>query len=219
MLRRWGARLFYAQLAVFACLSAVLLFLLGLAALLNLNPFLTIVSWLFGFFVFGISLAVGREALRTGTQRDGVIDAVSEIGGDVDGQRSESTAATADGAESGVVPTSQAGRSAIVVERRNHWVGRLGHFDVYVDGVPVAVVEAGQTARVVTRPGRRGVQVRAAAGSSEVLSLDLHPGDVVRLVCGTRGGGWKMMLGPYIGLLRHSLYLTVAPHDRTASSA
>ncbi|MGE3793863.1 MAG: hypothetical protein AB7I38_08015 [Dehalococcoidia bacterium] len=205
MLKRWAGRLFYLQLAAFTFVTAVLLFLLGLAALVNLEPFLFIVSWLFAIFVFGISLLIAGQALRQGAQRGEIVHvALPEL------PQESSTRVQAN-------PTALENRGEIVVERRNQWVGRLGYMDIHVDGIRLAFVGAGETARLIAESGRREVQVRADASSSPPVNLQLHPGEVVRLECGFKGTGWRMLLGPYIALRRHSLYLTLVGDDPVRS--
>ncbi|MGE3412162.1 MAG: hypothetical protein AB7L91_08055 [Dehalococcoidia bacterium] len=197
---------------------AVLMFLVGLAALVKLNPF-GVILCLFAVFIFGMSLVIAREAVRKRTQSSEVFYVASNV-----------QSPLGDGISAPVVPpevnsqsladfTTLGGHGDIVVERRNQWVGRLGYMDIHVDGIRVAFVGAGETARLITESGRREVQVRAQAASSPPLNIELHPGEVVRLTCGFKGTGWRMLLGPYIALRRHSLYLTrVGDHPAAAES-
>jgi hypothetical protein len=103
----------------------------------------------------------------------------------------------------------QLGGARIVLSReRGGWRDRARSYDVVLDGERVAKIKRGSQVELPVPPGRHEIVLRIDWCSSQVLQLDVEPGDAIQLSCAPGGrpaGGLVNVLaspGTYIHLSR-----------------
>ena len=86
--------------------------------------------------------------------------------------------------------------AAIRIKRKSQYAGSLNKFNVFIDGSLAGKIKNGETFEYRVVPGRHTVYVKISWDwtRSRELTLDLDPGQVVDLTCGSRNGFWPVLL-------------------------
>lgn len=191
-------------LAVSTLASAAFLFVIGWIGVLQLNILRAGLVWTVAALFVALALVLIREALNSADEK-------SESTASPPGLRSVRYRPDCGRGDAAAESRSEPAGSALVIEREKQWVNRLRRIEVVLDGLQVAAVAGAQAAQLDVDPGRHRIYVRIDSSRSREQAVDLRTGETVRFRCGSLIAGWRILIGPYIYLARHSLYLARIP--------